>query len=389
MNTIKTSYDTFATTVSDFEQFAKDTDSNVATIIDTLADNFIGNRNWLQKCGDWIYNTFCVEIPNEFAIFRVFKYAANLYSQLQDVKKLVVRKVYDWFKYGNGKYVLKIAKAVIGTVAAIAGLIAAIVALPVTGGATLPLVIGIVGLIATGIGTIITIGNTVATIGANGKAIKLDIEGKDGAARYYSDSTKISDVLDKYDFGGEKENGTAKNVGYGIDLTKEVSDDVALVCSIMNLGVVHDYNKGPNAVDKYVNKGKFTEGYKFSADNVCNNLLHEMGFESKYGLTKLKKGSWTSFLDKSDLSKYKLPDTNLGKCVLRVFNTNKTANNFIKAFGAFEGLHEVNTSDNYDESQQRKLFKNLSTLTGMVKPLKPLYYFNKIVERGIYGNDFY
>ena len=206
LQTIKTSYNTFATNVTNFEQFAKDTDTSVATTIDTLADTFIGNRNWLQKCGDWLYNTFCVDIANEFAIFRVFNYIGNLYSTWQDIKELATRKLADWFKYGNGKYVWKIAKAVIGTIAAIAGLIAAIVALPVTGGLTLPLVIGLIGVVATTIGTIITIGNSAATIYSAGKAWKLDNEGKDGAARYYSDSTKISDVLGKYDFGGKKEN---------------------------------------------------------------------------------------------------------------------------------------------------------------------------------------
>ena len=50
---------------------AKSVDSTVATNISSIAEGYIEKRKWYEAAGDWIYNTFCVDLANHFSIMTI------------------------------------------------------------------------------------------------------------------------------------------------------------------------------------------------------------------------------------------------------------------------------------------------------------------------------
>ena len=271
---------TFEQTVRDFSSKAKSKDKYVSDQIETVAGLYVQERKWYQKAGDWLYNTFCVDIPNKWDWTRGFvDCAKRVAGDIGDT----LEKVHDWFKYGDGKYILNITLAVVGVVAAVAGTIAAIVAIPFTAGATLPIVIGCIGAAASAIGTVITIVNASSTIESNAKALSLsgnlfdEDDGNPGAARYYGNISTLSQQWHKTDMGDASANNRYEIGGKIIDTTKVVADTTAFVCNIASLGNVKDY--------RYKNPNDHITGYSFTWQNIKKNLRADMGFNvSKSGI---------------------------------------------------------------------------------------------------------
>lgn len=278
----------FEDSVRNFSSFAKNKDKYVSGQIETVASMYVKERTWYQKAGDWLYNTFCVDIPNKFDWTRsFFDCAKRVFGDIGDA----LEKVHDWFKYGDGKYILNITLSVLGTVAAIGGAIAAICAIPFTGGATIPIVIGCIGAAAASVGAVITTVNSVTSITQNAKALSLsgDVfdanDGNPGAARYYGNTSKLSDYWKKNDMGDEATNKGFEKAGKIIDTTKTVADVTSFVCSIASLGNVHDYRiKNGNAdINIRYNGDKWYKGYSFTYDNIKRNIMHDMGFKISSG----------------------------------------------------------------------------------------------------------
>lgn len=272
---------------------AKSKDSYVSGEIESLASLYVQERKWYQKVGDWIYETFCVDLANKWGWVRGFvdiaKWATGKVGDLME-------KVVTWFKYGDGKYVWNILTAVVGTVAAIGGAIAAICAIPFTGGATIPIVIGLIGAAAATVGAVITAVNSATSVLQNSKAIAKsgnlfnDDDGDPSAARYYGSQTTLSKYFDKTDMGDQAANNTAEAVGKAIDTTKTVADTTALVCSVASLGNVRDYRlKHGNAnINTRYNGDKWYKGYSFTPDNIKRNIMHDMGFKVSSGKLDVK-----------------------------------------------------------------------------------------------------
>ena len=289
LNTKASRFSAYETSVTNLISEARSKDNHVSSRMETIAGMYIEERTWYQKAGDWIYNTFCVDRANKWEWTRDFADAAKW---VQDKVGNGIEKIEDWFKYGDGKYVLNIISAVGATIAAIVATVAAIVAIPFTGGATLPIVIGCVGALATAVGAIITIVNSDAKIEANRKALSLsgdlfdDTDGDPGAARYYGNISKISEAWDKVDMGDAETNAAYEKKGKAIDTAKVVADSVAFVCNIANsAGAVRDY--------RFKNPDAHIKGYDFSMKNIKHNLRGEFGFYlTKPGL-QLKNTSKT------------------------------------------------------------------------------------------------
>jgi len=287
----KKRYDNFAKNVDDLAAFAKSKDKTVSDRIEELADKYVGPRKWYQKAGDWIYDTFCVDTRN-------MGVAGKLLSDLQQTIRWstrsdlnVLRQIKDWFKYGDGKYVLEIGKAVVGAVVAVAGCIAAIAAIPFSGGATIPIVIGTIGAIATCVGTLITLVDTGYKIYGNGKALSKsgnifkDGDADEGVARYYGSISKYSDYTKKRDFGGKAANKFVEFTGQAVDTVHSVADKVSAVCDILSLGNVRQYNHPParaGKVNQYpISTKKYETGYSLSKENILKNLRVEIGMNTK------------------------------------------------------------------------------------------------------------
>lgn len=267
---------------------AKSKDNYVSSQIETIAGMYVEKRKWYQKAGDWIYNTFCVDLVNKWDWTRDFIDATKWVG---DKIGNGVEKVVDWFKYGDGKYVWNIVTAVVGTVAAIGGAIAAICAIPFTGGATIPIVIGCIGAAAATVGAIITTVNSVTSVVQNSKAISKsgnlldDDDGDPSAARYYGSQTKLSEYINKTDMGDKDANKAWEKAGKTVDNVKVVADVTSFVCSIASLGNVKDFRlKNGNAnINTRYNGDKWYKGYSFTYKNIKRNIMHDMGYKVSSG----------------------------------------------------------------------------------------------------------
>ena len=312
----------------------------------------------------------------------------------------VLDKVHDWFKYGDGKYVWKITTALVGIVVAAAGTIAAICAIPFSGGLSIPLVIGCIGALATSIGAIITIGNSLATIYTNGKALTLsggnpfdDDDGEPGAARYYGSANKMSEAFEKFDLGDKDKNEGFKKAGKVIDTTKVVADTTAFVCNIASLGNVKDYRvttRNDNINFRY-NGDKWYKGYSFTWSNIKRNILHDMGRTATTG--EFKDGSFKIKLTSSDkVSKYSVyfkdKKFELGKLtfnfsretysipekLVKFFNVTKTTDNTMNFLKNVDGLYDFYTEQDKTFDGSINALKNA---TGIGKNSKVFSIFDK------------
>lgn len=253
---------------------AKSKDNYVSSKIETIAGMYIEKRKWYQKAGDWIYNTFCVDLANKWDWTRAFSDAAKwVGTKIDNVKE----KISDWFKYGDGKYVLNILSAVGKVAAAVVVTIGAIAAIPFSGGSSIAIAIGCIAAAASGISTIITMINADATISSNTKSIlfsgnlfKKD-DGNPSAARYYGDVSSLSDKWKKTDMGDAKTNKRYSVYGDIIDTTKVVADVTYFVCTLgLKAGAFRDY--------RYNNPAEHIKRYDFSMKNLLHTLKGEFGF---------------------------------------------------------------------------------------------------------------
>ena len=375
---------------------AKSVDSTVATNISSIAEGYIEKRKWYEAAGDWIYNTFCVDLANHFSLVRDF---VDGIKWIGDKAGNVLDKVHDWFKYGDGKYIWKITTAVVGAVAALAGAIAAICAIPFSGGLSIPLVIGCIGALATSIGAIITFGNSISTLYTSGKALSLsgnifdDDDGDPGAARYYGSASKMSEAFEKFDLGDEDINAGFKTAGKVIDTTKVVADTTAFVCNIASLGNVKNYRvttRNDNINFRY-NGDKWYKGYSFTWTNIKRNVLHDMGRTATTG--EFKDGSFKIKLTSSDkVSKYSVyfkdKKFELGKHtfnfsretygmpekLVKFFNVTKTTDNTLNFLKNVDGLYDFYTES--DKSFDGSI-KALQNVTGIGKNSKVFSIFGK------------
>lgn len=364
---------------------AKDVDSTVSRQISAIAETYVEKRKWYEKAGDWIYNTFCVDMTNHFSLVRDF---VDGIKWLGDKAENYIEKIHNWFKYGDGQYIWKIGKAIVSIGVAVVGTIGAIVSIPFSGGLSIPFVIGLVGAIATTVGGIITVGNSVSNIYTSGKALSLsgnpfdDDDGNPGAARYYGSSNKMSEAFNKFDFGDAETNKKYQNAGEIIDTTKTVADATALVCNIASLGNVRDFRvtaKNDNINFRY-NAGQWNKGYDFSWVNIKRNLLHDMGFKITSG--QLKEGSLgINLVDKGTVFK------NSGlfsESAVNVFRTIKTADNIVNFVEGVDGLYDFATESN-------KTFPDtvtmLTHLTGALKTPKFFGSIDKYITKGYKNAD--
>ncbi len=318
-------FSSYEGTVTNLISTAKSKDNYVSSQIETIAGMYVEKRKWYQKAGDWIYNTFCVDLANKWNWTRDFSDAAKwVGNKIENAFEPIA----DWFKYGDGKYVWNIVSSVVGTIVAIGGAIAAICAIPFSAGATIPIVIGCIGAAAASVGAVITTVNSVTSVVQNSKAISKsgnlfdENDGDPSAARHYGSQTKLSTYIEKTDMGDKNANENWETVGKTVDTVKVVADVTSFVCSIANLGVVHDYRiKNGSDINTRVNHGKWNEGYDFSYKNIKKNIMHDMGYKTSSGKLDKKdaflKADESIFAKKYNKDKFTLKwndwDFKLGK----------------------------------------------------------------------------
>ena len=136
LTTKKEYFSNFEKTAQNIIDVAKSVDSTVSRKISTITESYIEDRKWYETAGDWIYNTFCIDLVNQSSLVRDL---VDGIKWVNDKVGNVIENIHEWFKYGDGQYVWKIAASAVGAVAAVAGAVAAICAIPFTGGLSIPL----------------------------------------------------------------------------------------------------------------------------------------------------------------------------------------------------------------------------------------------------------
>lgn len=391
----KTYFSNFERTAQNLIDTARQTDNRVAENISNIAEQYIEKRTWYEAAGDWIYNTFCVDLANRFSLVRDF---VDGLKWIWDKAGNIVRKIHNWFKYGDGKYVWNIMSSIVKAVIAISGTIklvmaavAAIVAIPVTGGLSLPIVLACIGAVAASIATVITIGNSITTLYTNGKALSLsgdpldDDDGDPGAARYYGDATKMSSMFQKTDLGDEKTNAAFQTAGEVIDTTKMIADTTSVVCNIASLGNVRDFRvtTQKHNINYRINEGKWNKGYSFTYQNIKKNILHDMGYKTSAG--GFKKGSFGIKLKSSDDVKdytihFKNSTFSCPERLVKFFNGAKTIDNSMNFAQNVDGLYDFYTDSDKTFSDFAKGLENLSGIGGKTKAFSVV---NKYITKPI------
>lgn len=289
LNAKASRYSSYESSISTLVSTAKTKDNYVSSQIETISDLYLTERNWFQKAGDAIYNFFCVDLANKWGWTRTISDAAKWVGDKIDN---VTDKISDWFKYGDGKYVANMIKTTLVLVGAVATVVAAIVALPVTGAAAIAL--GIAKLVCAGVGLIITMYNWDATMNSNAKALQLAKENP-GAARYYGNIDSLSEKWNRTDMGGEKANAFFNATGKVVDGIKVVADIGKFALDVASLGLVRDFRFSKN------NHLGYKEGYDLSWNNIKRNILHDMKFYTskveKPDVKWTQKVKWDKVLD--------------------------------------------------------------------------------------------
>lgn len=217
------------TNINNLNKYIKDTDERVKTGVATIAENSfeLKGQSPFQAFCQWVYGVVCVDAVNWNPITR---WIGDKLKQFNDWASNKLNKVYEWFKYGNGRYILNIVTSVIGTALAIYGAYSAIMlcvaATVATGGLAAPLLIAA---IAATIGAVMSTGDTLVVIKENVKALKISKQNEDpGRARFYGDISGVNDATHKYDFGGKTANNVTEGFGVGYDVVHTTADVVAL-----------------------------------------------------------------------------------------------------------------------------------------------------------------
>lgn len=369
--------------INNFISFAENKDKHVASMFDTLAMMMLGPANWYHSIFNHFYDFFCVDLINCNDVIRNI---VDRGKQIITVAKGYIGKAIDWFRYGDGKYILNIGKAVVGTIAAIGGAIAAVFSIPVTGGLTLPVVLACISAAAASVGAVITTINAVATVGSNTAAIAssgnlLDnYDGDPSCARYYGDVSSVNSYIQKKDFGDQKNNSIMGFFGNTIDTIETVADIVEFGAKVAKLGVVKDFRgkKPETSINSRVNKDSFFEGYSFSKENILRNIKHEMGFKKNKLNSKSFDVSESLLAKKYNQNKFTvyLPDgkKELPKPLVNLFRGAKATKNVINTI---EGAVDVSDFLTYrdDGSNFKKTWdawKSISKFAGNAPVFSPI-----------------
>lgn len=230
---------------------------------------------WKAFC-QWAYGTFCVDMMNWNPITR---FIGNGIKKGLDWVQEKGTKIVDWFKHGEGKYILGIALDTLAIISSIASTTVAIALAVATGGVAAPLVIAAV---ASTIGTVMTMFDSCISISSKVKAMKVEQDdGDPGRARYYGNISGVSDSIAKTDMGGKTANDVWSSVGSSYDGIHVVADITADVCGTIGTAGL----SGQAIVDPATGKFKLKTTYDRTKikGNLKSTVLEKIGFRNRGG----------------------------------------------------------------------------------------------------------
>lgn len=304
----KTAYTQFANALDRLEQTAEEKDKAVAKSIDVTVSDYVGRRSWGQVAGDWLYNRYVDFLDGISTLPLVGESLAQGIRTAGNWISDTTVSTYNYFKYGDGKYIWNVAKAVAGAVVACVGVVTAAIA-AVTAAPVLATV-ATVGFFAAATYAVLKFGDMMASVEQNAKAFELateyrrSTEGKKNwweaendqgsitAARYYGSISDVKDWIDKTDFGGQTANNVLGSVGNAYSWVENTAAIISSVCQITIAVGNTQYLKDTNGDWVRYKSGEVMKKNGSFFQNIRTSYLEKAGYTfkrtpvyNKYSLT--------------------------------------------------------------------------------------------------------
>lgn len=394
-----------------FVQTAQAADKAVADDIDGTTASYLPKRAWYQQIGDFLYDTFCVKIPNANAFTHLLASSVKWADARIDA---VISDTADWFAHGDGRYIWKGIGQVLGTVATVALAVIAIASIPVTGGLSLVVVLAIIGAVAASVSATIALANLMPALTHDVEATILSRQHQPGKAYFVGGEDTVTKWVNRTDFGDAAQNNSgAIRFLQKLDTVKAVSDAVSAVVGGVTLlgGVKGVANVTEAGIGKEVlgeeramDVGKVVD-MNFSKMNVLNNLKTASGINFLYkseneaalaaGTTPTAKlfdvgemlefspseSKWNKSYVQQFLTRH-LPDSGSVAGVTKFFKMAETAKS---VYDGTENLYQLDTVVNgYDLHGKDAISLTGKVLDAHVKPVKAL---NKVIVKPVQTGD--
>lgn len=234
------------------------------------------NQSKWDEFTQWLYGTVCVDLVNWNPVTRAI---ANTVKKGVNWVKEKATKVIDWFKHGEGRYILGIVGDVLKVAGAVIGVIESIGLVIATGGLAAPLVISA---LASVVGTGMLAIDALFSIDNKFKALEIAYKTDDpGRARFYGDINGVNDKIHKSDMGGKKANDLWELAGDGYDHFHEAVDVVADLTGFVGKAGLTGGAKLDPKTGKY--QLEVTYDKSLVKDNIKNMFMEKIGFKNKNG----------------------------------------------------------------------------------------------------------
>ncbi len=251
-------YRVFSKELSNYAEDADDTDRNVGRSIKSLADkrgkDLPGWKTVVRSCRG-IVNGYLGKSDAGKLIKRLWNSACSITGN----NILALKKAKDWFKHGNGRYLLSSALAVIGVFGALSTFLKAAGVLVATFPASA--VVAIAVAVVAGIALIKSGSDMVYTLSSAWVAVN-DYGTEPGLSRYYGGISSVSDYKKKYTTSKAEQNAAK--------WFDRVGNFAAFAASLGGLFTTRNLpgTKVPSN----------QPGYQFNKETFCMNLYEKFGF---------------------------------------------------------------------------------------------------------------
>lgn len=387
------------------EQKARDTDDAVAKNINVTVSNYVGRRSLWQVTGDWLYNRYVNFLDGVSTLPIVGDSVAQAIRKAGNWISDTSVSAYNYFKYGNGKYVWNSVKAVAGVIVAVAGVVTAAIA-TVTAAPALA-VVAIVGLVAASVYAVMKFGDMMASVEQNTKAVTLTKEYRDStknkkgwwntkddqgsitAARYYGSITGVKDWINKTDFGGNTANTVLGYLGTAYSWIENAAAVTSAACQVTVALGNAQYLKGADGKWMQYKSGEVIKKNGSFFKNIKTTYLENAGYSFKrtpvYNKYSMAHGKMTiTGLDKSKAFKLKFFEgygEKFGKAGIQITGVELGVLNGSKLFKNFDGLvSSVETINDFDRGRTSGLKDGYDTFKEYISVGQNFSFFDAITS---------
>lgn len=387
----KTAYTQFSAALDSLKQTAEEKDKAVEKNINVTVSDYVGRRSLGQMAGDWLYNRYvdfldCVSalpIVGD-CLSQGIRVAGNWLSDTS-------MSAYNYFKYGDGKYIWNSVKAVAGAVVACVGVITAAIAVMTAAPALA--VVATIGFVAASIYAVMKFANMMTSVEQNTKALELATEyrrstnGKEDwwetdsdqgsitAARYYGSITGVKDWIDKTDFGGEIANDVLGSLGTVYSWVENAAAITSSVCQVAVAVGNAQYLKGADGKWMRYKSGEVMKKNGSFFQNIKTTYLEKAGYTfkrtpvyNKYSMTDGKMTVLKHDYEKAfSLKFFEGYGKTFSKNGIKVSGFELGFLNSAKLFKNFDGLVEsIETVHDFDRGETASIKDGYETFKALI-----------------------